>query len=640
MADSSTFESLPNELILLILSCELPNRLPYSMQQTLTRGTNADLEPSHIATLQLLSKRLLRICRDNLFWRGRCHLESSFLEGVNLRRGLRFSDEDEPIVNTVLGIRSPEPGTAQWSSASTVKQERIRIAANWDPTFPGEKVNWFDEYIHRNGPIAVNWLEQPQVSDGDMRDIIEVKGAALYQPSQGGQELFAVAPLDDGSVCLWDVKGTRSSKGSLVSKSEEGLLRLDNPILSSRSRMASIGVTECVSVDSSRNRAFFAVQSHLMEVDLQTLQIVSHQPYEWTITTLSAVQPGVPLTVGTFHGIHLFDSRSSREIKRDRQERIDEFDRFGLRDLARALDPSPLPPYAPLAQNGPESILHLERPGCKGLISDDIFVAGRFSSILHYDRRMFPTIKGSIHSGARLCSLASLPYPFSCVDSELRRRGELSIDQLESSKSVPGGRALIAAGEYNTKGSLEIYGLRPSPSQADGSHALFQNSTMKNRQTASKAKLLSVINHGTRIVFSDGDGFLKWVERDGFTEVRRHKIGHGEKVAQRSLFASMPGSDEIARKILSTQTAGSGGGDTVNNDDILFWTGEKLGLVNFTLKPGFSAEDFEHDSRTPEEIAAEKEEQLFSDRMRRALERQANDVKFVRYLGAGIRPGM
>jgi hypothetical protein len=375
-----------------------------------------------------------------------------------------------------------------------------------------------------------------------------------------------------------------------------------------------------------------------MEVDLQTLQIVAHQPYEWSITTLSEAHPATPLTVGTLHGIHLYDSRTRDEIRRDHQERIDGFDRFGLQDFSRVLDPSPLPPYAPFPQSGPQSILHLERAGIRGLLSDDIFVAGRFSSIIHYDRRMFPAVKGSIHSGARLCSLASLPYPFSCVDSDLRRRGELSLEQIERAKTTPGGRTLLAGGEYNTKGSLEIYGLSQSPESDGGGGGVVQNSTMKNRQTASRVKLLSVINHGTRILFSDGDGFIKWVERDGFTEVRRHRIGPGEKIAQRSIFASMPGSDEIARKLLSTETAGWA--PEVNSSDVLFWTGDKLGLVGFSSRPGFDAADFEDEAesvRTPEEVAAEKAEQLYNERMRLALERQANDVRFVRYLGAGIR---
>jgi hypothetical protein len=246
-----------------------------------------------------LSKRLLRVSRDNVFWRLQCHRESSFLEGINRRRGLRFpsdSDSDadgvdanDSLVNAFRDVQQQPPGNpttttaqpnghdgARWSSPrKSAEQERIRITANWDPTFPGERVNWYDEYIQRNGPIAVSWFEQPRIRDGPMSDNIEVKGAALYSPDPDGQELFAVAPLDDGSVCLWDVRGTRKRKGAILSKSEEGLLCLDSPGLSARARMASIGITECISVDSSRNRAFIAVQSRKFPYHL-TLPWANH----------------------------------------------------------------------------------------------------------------------------------------------------------------------------------------------------------------------------------------------------------------------------------------------------------------------------------------------------------------------------
>lgn len=144
-------------------------------------------------------------------------------------------------------------------------------------------------------------------------------------------------------------------------------------------------------------------------------------------------------------------------------------------------------------------------------------------------------------------------------------------------------------------------------------------------------------NQGTRIVFSDGSGVLKWFERDGFTEVRRHKIGHSEVSERPSLFASMPGSDDLARKILSTQTRT--GVDNVNDDDILFWTGEKLGLVSFSSKPGFQADDFEEERQLSEEEArVEEAEKQYNEKMRIALERQADDVRIVRGLGLGL-PG-
>ncbi|KAK6849524.1 Myosin-1 [Apiospora arundinis] len=542
MKGLSALESLPHEIILEILSF---------------------LETKDIIHLQCCSLKLLKLSRDNVFWRTRCLLTSSFLEGINLRRGLRYPDDGDLIDAALQDHDTPDKRN----------QEIQKITANWDPSFPGETISWYDEYIHRNSPIAVSWFERPQVRDGGLRDTIEVKGVAVYQ--HGDEEVFAVSPLDDGSVCLWDVKGTRpgKKKGSILQQSKPGLLRMG----SSKSPYLS---PDCVSVDNSRGRAFFAVQGHVVEVDLKTLQVVGDQPYEWTITTMSSAQPGVPLTIGTLHGIHLHDYRYGRCVERTRQERIDDFDRYSPRRLSLLLSSDPLPPYAPLPHSNPLSILHLEQPGNKQAVSDDIFVAGRFSNILNYDRRMFPSIKGSLHSGARLCSLTSLPYPFSSVDSELRRKGELSIEQVEKLKGGDRRQDFV----------------------------------------------------------SDGQGYLKWVERDGFTEVRRHYIGPAERIAeQSSLFNEMPGSGEIARKLLSTQSL-QASNDKSNDDDILLWTGEKLGLVNFSSKPGFTADDFEEgDTRTPEEVAGERERQHYEERMRQALERDADGVRLFKVLGAGLR---
>jgi hypothetical protein len=267
------------------------------------------------------------------------------------------------------------------------------------------------------------------------------------------------------------------------------------------------------------------------------------------------------------------------------------------------------------------------------------YVAGRFSNILHYDRRKFPAIQGSIHSGARLCGLSSLPYPFSCGDSERRRKGQLSLDQLQASKSAQ-GRTLVACGEYNTKGSLELYSIGPGGAQVGADP---DDLVLRNRQTSSRSKLLSVASHGTRLVLSDGSGQLKWLERDGFTEVRSCRIGHCESVVSgdggeghtASLFISMPGSDELARKLLPTRRGPGGGVGGVNNDDVLFWTGERLGLVRFSPKAGFTADEFEDEARTAEELEREKAERAYSERVRMALQRQAEDVRFVQGLGLG-----
>ncbi len=380
---------------------------------------------------------------------------------------------------------------------------------------------------------------------------------------------------------------------------------------------------------------------------MRRLSVIDCESFPWSITALSAASQAVPLTVGTSLGIHLHDYRSRIPPRDEKGETIDGFDAMGATEFYQRsirnifFDDKPLAPYAPLAQPGPLSILHLQQPGQEVDLSDDIYVAGRFSNILHYDRRKFPSIRGSIHSGARLCSMASLPYPFSALDSELRRKGELSLEQVEASKTVAGGRTLIACGEYSTKGSLELYGLSPDAATRIGLPGGLQNSTFKNRQTCSHSKLLSVVNHGTRIAVSDGSGYIKWFERDGFTEVRRCRIGHSERSQGPSIFASMPGSDDLARKLLPTRppTGGDRDGKAANNDDLLFWTGEKLGLVTFSARPGFAAEDFEERLGTPDDEALTAQNE-YSERMRQALERQADDVRFVQNLGldSGVRP--
>jgi len=345
--------------------------------------------------------------------------------------------------------------------------------------------------------------------------------------------------------------------------------------------------------------------------------------------------------------LYLHDSRAGRKTGQSSAE-VERFDSFdaqfsavrgsGSSDFQSLLNPEPSPEYAHLYQPGPLSILHLPSSGDEWDGNGDIYVAGRFPSILSYDRRYFPKLRGTIHSGARLCSLASLPYPFASLEKALARRGELSVEQVLEAKTRP-GKTLIACGEYNSKGSLEMYGLSPNPTlsniSSDSSAGSLYNAVMKNRQTSSSSKLLSVASHGTRLVVSDGGGNLKWLERDGFTEARKWNIAHGSVEAPRGIFGTLgdsyidSGSGDIVIKILE------------NQGDLLLWTGEKIGLLSFSSKPGFTAESFEDNAsaRTAEEAHREREERVYSKTMRRALEHQANEVRFIRGLGRGFGLG-
>lgn len=369
----------------------------------------------------------------------------------------------------------------------------------------------------------------------------------------------------------------------------------------------------------------------MIEVDLNRLDVVSCESFEWSITTLSSIHPGVPLTVGTSLGIHLHDFRARASVPHDVVERLDG-GQFNEHNIFRSIfDTTPLPPYASLSQPTPNSIIHLPRSGTNDLVSDDIYVSGRFSNILHYDRRRFPLIAGSLYSGGLINSMTALPFPFSTVDYEVRQQGDLSAAQVAESK-LKDGRTLIAGGGYKAKGSLEIYGL----GSAENTHGRNQqNSCLKNRHTAASSTILCVANHGTKIVFSDGNGYLKWFERDGTTECRRLKIGHSDAEGKSTLFGSMPAADDVARKILSTRSRRDDSSpNRPNNDNILFWTGEKLGMVGFTTSPLYGELDFEpaQDEQTSAESAARQE---YADNVRRALEQSADEARFLGGMGVG-----
>lgn len=375
---------------------------------------------------------------------------------------------------------------------------------------------------------------------------------------------------------------------------------------------------------------------------------MSNEKFPFSISALSEARGSTPITVGTNLSLHLHDHRQPtlRHLHMD----------MGQIDLNTSLssdratgfgcifDPISRPNYAPLFRPGPLSILHLTTLGENWNDSSDIYVAGRFSSILNYDRRYFPKLRGTIYSGARLCSMTSIPHAFSARDKEQLRHSQFSIEEAEASRAVP-GNTLIAAGEYNSKGSLELYNLSPGQHRTVPSPELYakpaHDSVSKNRQTSSSSKLLSVINHGTRLVFSDGNGNFKWVGRDGFTEVRRWNIAHGSSEGPRGIFGTLgdyymdSGTGDIARKILRAN--GNNRAQSINKDDLIFWTGEKIGLLNFSSKPGFTSDSFEETAKTLQEIHKEREERIYAQTMRRALERQADEVKFVQGLGLGLR---
>ncbi|MCJ1281131.1 hypothetical protein MMC26_000449 [Xylographa opegraphella] len=639
-------ESLPAEVILHIISF---------------------LEVRDIVRLTQVSKRFYSICRDNELWRNISFQASPWESDRRSRTLVRAPTpvpdprvlEIQRRAATLASSKSTQQTAAnrangrvekEASSDSSTETRRLRALANWDPSYPNEKVDWYGEYIARHGPISTSWLQQPTRQEGSTCETYEIRGMALHHDSNGSR---VVAPLDDGSVCLWklgyEINSNGSDnqrKGTIIGRSKVGLLSFNDgsdgaELYSSYSKkkMASTAVVECLSVDSVRNKAYFAVHKGLHEVDLSTLQISHYEKYPFMISALSEVTFPTPLTVGTTHSLHLHDPRRSMNFcwsDTSCTDRVDNVANFPAssrpkNDFYRLLSGDEFAsPFAQLFHPGPLAIHHVPSSGTSNGSSGEIFVAGRFPSLLIYDRRSFPKLRNTIHSGARLCSLTSVPYPFRSLDDR-----EMSPQAVQQAKSKP-GKTLIACGEYNGKGSLEIYGLSAEENPSLAVAGSTQSLSYKNRVSASRSKLLSVATHGTRLVVSDGDGSIRWMERDGSTLVRRWNINQYEGSEKVGIFRSLSteAHGDVARKLVPVNL---GEADAqANLDELLVWTGERIGVLAFKNRPQFGSEDWEQRAETAEEKIKRREERIYSETMRRALEKQANEVRFVRGLGARV----
>ena len=513
--------------------------------------------------------------------------------------------------NTGTTTSQAEGSRDERSTELAQAAERTRALANWDPSYANERVDWYAEFVARHAPISVSWLQPATEGENAWNNKLEVRGLGLYGTNR------AVAPLEDGSVCIWDIHDTypKASRGAILARSRAGMLA-DKSFLQSS---AAMGINGAVSIDHVRDKAYIAVSNHLLEIDLQTLNVSNEQVFPSAIATLSDISTGVPLTVGTKSGLHLHDPR----LRLDYHYSISS----GVQ--------------APLVQPGPTAIHHLfPHSTSASATTGEIIVAGRFPSLLIYDRRTFPKLRTTFHSGAQLCALTSLPYSFRSLETDLMRQNQLSVRAAQEAKSYSGD-TLFACGEYQGKGSLEIYGLAPDRGEDDAGRRAGkgQISTYKNRVSASRSKLLSIAAHGTRLVVSDGDGQVRWLERDGQTLVRRWNINSSKFGAPGENMMSGYGSvgGDVALKLLPVHSNPAEAGN-VSKDEILVWTGEKIGVIGFASKPRFGGEDgaeWEKRLESAEEAVKRREERIYGETMRRALERQADEVRWVRGLGLG-----
>ncbi|KAJ5391205.1 hypothetical protein N7509_006695 [Penicillium cosmopolitanum] len=645
------------------------------------------LTPCEKVQLQSVSKKFFDIARDNNLWKLHCY-EQSWAALQASRPAGRMSESllANPTASlSTLGqgslrdlIQPPAPRQDQNNLAGPGAQslsDRARAASEWDSSALGEYVDWYSEYIARHGPISLSWVEQPfQKGEGRKRQPFEVKGMGLLKDWSSARQNKIVAPLDDGSVCIWDLNhshsaNSQSTKGAILGISEPGALMANlsgrRERAPAKSALDFINLGEGVTVDSFRRRAYLAIGNVLNEVDLETLKVISQQRYPWSIFALSQeTDYSVPLTLATTLSLQIHDSRLSAmeeeeaislRCEKNSTPLIPELDIFPHSDSPQLqLQPNGLPPrrirspgpgdehYAPLFQPGPLSILHPPAPHF-----NTILLAGRFPSILCYDRRFFPRLQSTVHSGGRLCGLASAPEPRFPVHSD---------------STYLDSHNIVACGEYNGRGSLELYNLKSSSENREGNPSNRTSQLTpeyRNRQSAASSKLLSVASHGNRLVYSDSEGNIKWVERNGRAEVRRWNVNTSypqipfskrdsafisrpddEQPQPRGLWPSsqpQTNSSEVARKILPT-------GGNLTGDELLVWTGERIGRLKFSIPEDSDAEmgDEEDDWFMHAEVDEEKREEMrhkhrdvwekerrYEETMRRALEMQADEVRWV-----------
>lgn len=603
--------------------------------------------------LQHVSRQFLNLARDKKLWKTLCFDHSS-AERRRRRLEITFTSppaETDPRLAELIEAANSLADTfditvhsphAEAQLNRNRERKRAALLNNWDPSGLEEKVNWYQEFVQRHAPPQVSWFQDAGHEEEDEIQR-EATGAGILFDSDGLASKL-IAPLDDGSIKIWNACARSPSIGCSIATSEPGLLSNRGPDLDHDTRltqsqaiMTETGAVECVSIDSAQQRAFFAVQNTLNQVDLQTLQIVSRTPYPFPITALSEAHHSTPLTIGTNWTLHLHDTRKPPSLPSS--SRVELLNASTTPTSFPRLSSGDFGGHVSLSQPGALSIAHM--PSHLGDGNGDIWVSGRFTSLLNFDRRFFPRLRGTVHSGARISCLTTIPHPF--IPTSLRLGPPYSAPSLLRSARETRGITLVAAGEYKGKGSLELYSLSPSPAHTitstDSRTTRNPAACYQNRQTASASRLLSVAPHGTRLVFSDANGALKWLERDATTPVRTFNIN--EHTSSPTDTPHSDGDGDIVQKILPTTSPSllspyaPSSAPELGTQNLVLWTGDgKLGMLGFGHEGVFDVDTFEDAVERQGEGGGVKDvEREYGVEMRRALEAQARELRWLRGYG-------
>ncbi|KAK7540827.1 uncharacterized protein J3D65DRAFT_616631 [Phyllosticta citribraziliensis] len=577
------------------------------------------LEPDDIITAQSVSRRFLAVARDASLWK------TVWWDPAHAppHRHNGSTEENRPL------------------SFLSMRPMRRSLAT---PALPGEKLDFYDEYIAAHAPICTSWICKSWTDRGLEKDhnnvgFDEAIGLGVYYNDTTQRAELIFAPMDDGSICTWDINRDSSAKrGEVVSRTRPGLLRESSRrfgVMGAASRVDH--GSDGVSIDWRSKRGYFAVSSVLNEVDLQTMQIISEHNFPSDILTLSEARYPIPLTVGTTETIHLHDVRQSDVSSGpDFSLRCEFMTDADARSSICDLDLVSLSKSS-VCQHKPLSILHLPLPGAAE-VSNSIWVAGRFPSLLRYDRRYFPKLAGNIYSGGDISSLTYLTNPFVDWDSHTYCDGT--------------DTTIVAAGGYKGKGSLELYGVN-----AECGCTLPRQPSTTNRNYSSIFRILSIATQGARLVGSDGNGNINWWYRDGRTKARTYNINDPPRNGASSIqdnvdhvydqYASDVPSDDweprqpdIAWKIkpsiapgLSSSAGSTTGTRGINEEDLIISTDNgRIGLVGFGEANALEPEWHEA-AENAAEVEHHRQEKMYGSMMRQALEEHTRELNWMRGLG-------
>ncbi|EPS40414.1 hypothetical protein H072_5777 [Dactylellina haptotyla CBS 200.50] len=605
----SHLEKLPDELIAHILTF---------------------LNIASIISLHRVSSRIRSISRYDRLWRSCCFQTRIHTSGQSLR---------DKTLQLSLQPSHPEKFTIKDQTA-WLRSDQPYVLDTEDGV-----IDWYKEFQYRHAALTDQSFIKFHTPGG--LEIVDVALAGGIGTSIN--QRVAATALEDGSICIFSLSDSRI--GKIQGRSRADLIPRKSyetkPEKSGEYPGGSLNYERGLFVDAAtayETRAWFGAGSVLTEVDLVTMQKIRTHRLPFSVTCLS---PALPvLAVGTSLTIHLLDSRSpyfaattpltdsgtvSESCKEDVLGRA-----IPRLDKLASVQPPPLsgikaygdpdkdewssrdylqnaPPTAFL-QPSPLSIIHSPRDQAGG---NEMYVAGRFPSIMAYDRRQWPRLAGTLHSGGRLSGL--------------------SIVSANPSLSSPSKYALVACGEYGGRGTLEVYPL-PSvqnsktrkPFHENGSHAVgglglpsvqknYAKSTsiaMKNRQSASRSKIFSVANQGIKLVTGDSEGRIRFVERDGVTHIRDW-VGP---------WGSTQTGVGCIRKIVPLEHPHTE--PSVENSDLLIAGEDDVGVLTFN----FPHADLKSDNHVQNPSNTNLEEECYVEGMRTALEHHSSEVTFLRHL--------